>query len=186
MKSLLIVLLLLFFASGCDLIDGNDDAPAAAASTNQCSSFVFTEEMIAQQYTGTTVTTSGTCDNGGQEYQIKFDGDYNVAASTTGWRLINGVLTTNGGNINFTTGGRFQTTDGVNEGAGLTFGGVDNITCQNAHSVNGTADKFQVNVTAEFDSNCNIQLRGTFREYAQCSGGNPEVVICSGNITLTR
>lgn len=182
MKSLILLSILCVFVS-CK--DNSGASSAAGSSPVSCDPFVLTTDMVATTYTGTTVTTVGTCDNGGQEYIISTDGDYNVAGSTTGWRLINSVLTTNAGNVNYTTGGRFQTADGVNEGHGLTFAGVDHTTCQTASAQNGAADLYEIQVTAEFDSDCVPQLRGTYREYSRCLD-NSQVTICSGTITLTR
>lgn len=165
---------------------GESGGTTASSGGASCGTFDLTTDMLETTYIGTTVTTSGTCDNGGQEYDISMEGDYTVGASATGWRLINSVLTTTGGNVNFTTGGRFMNAgNSENEGAGLTFTGVDNTTCQNALSINGSADLYEVTVTAEFDSNCNVQLRGTWREYSRCTD-NSEVAICSGTITLTK
>lgn len=182
MKNLIFLIILCILVS----CRGGSGGGSSVAGISSCNPFALATDMVAVRYTGTAVTTVGTCNNGGLEYIIATDSDYNIAGSNTGWRLINSVLTTNAGNVNFTTGGRFQTADGVNEGHGLSFAGVDNTTCQNAYGVNGTADLFVIQVTAEFDSNCVPQLRGTWKEYSQCLGGNPEVVICSGTITLTR
>lgn len=175
-----VVFVLMMSLVGCN---GSGGGGGGSASSVSCGNFTLTNDLVETTYQGTITVTSGTC---GETYKIYSDVNYNVAGSATGWRQINAYLETTGGNKNFTSGGRWQTVGSLQaESAGLTFTGVDNTTCQNAKSLNGTADLFSYQVTAEFDSNCQPRLRGTFREYSRCSD-NSEVDICTGTIILTK
>jgi len=174
-------LICVFLLTSCNGSGGG--GAAGGSSSASCGTFTLANSLVETTYSGSIVTTSGNC---GETYKIYADVNYNVAGSATGWRLINAYLETTGGNKNFTSGGRWQTIGSlVNEGHGLTFTGVDNTTCQNAYSINGSADLFQYTVTAEFDSNCQPRLKGTFREYSRCID-NREVDICTGTIILTK
>jgi len=182
---LIILIYIIFLLSSCN----SDDAATAAGSTDTpadeparvCDPFTLDNDLLEIVYTGTTVTTVSDC---GEEYDIDIEGNYLEGASITGWRLINGVLSTNSGDINFTSGGRFMDADSAeNEGMGLTFGGIDHTVCQDALGINGQQDSFVLNVTAKFNTDCNIILEGTFREYSTCTNSS-EVTICSGTIIL--
>lgn len=166
----------------CSCNDFGNNEGGSVSSVN-CGNFTLANDLVEATYQGTITVTSGTCS---ETYKIYSDVDYNVDASATGWRQINAYLETTQGNKNFTSGGRWQTVGSLQaESAGLTFTGVDNTTCQNAKSLDGIADLFSYQVTAEFDSNCQPRLRGTFREYSRCSD-NSEVDICTGTIILTK
>jgi len=178
-KNIICIIVMLIVISACKSSSGT----SAAAVSRSCGSFSLDDDLVETVYSGDIVTTSGNC---GETYTVYAEVNYNIAGSVTGWRQINHYLDTSGGNINFTSGGRWQTIGSAQaESTGLQFSGVDNTTCQNAHGLNGSADLFEYTVTAEFDSNCQPRLRGTFMERARCSD-NSYVEICSGTILLTK
>lgn len=199
MKDIILLLFLILIAlSGCRrnrkvpvfVPVTQSPTPDPAPTPVVCDTFVFNDNIVARTYQGTTVTTVGDC---GEEYDAIVPVDYFsgwfVANVNSGWKFDNAYLSTSGGNVNFSTGGRWMLSTGRivpdNEGAGLTFAGIDHTTCQNDSAQNGVADLFLLEVTAEFDSDCVTQLRGTFREYSRCVDSS-EVTICSGTITLVR
>ena len=182
----LAVLLSLF---GC--FGSKDELTTMSAGTSSCKPFIFTEDIVATTYIGSTETTSGNC---GEEYTVVapvgYLEAYDIPEVNTGWRFENAYLQTTAGNINFASGGRWMLSAPSrnapdNEGTGFNFTEVDHTTCQNAHGINGAADLFLLEVTAEFDENCQARLRGTFREYSRCVDSS-EVEICSGTVTLSR
>lgn len=176
MRNLILLFILIAITTliGCK---GKDPAPAGAVAAS-CAAFAL-DSAILTSYTGTTVTTIGTC---GEEYDVTGD-IQDGQASISGYRMLTATLVTTGGNLSMGNP-RFQAAP-VLEQFGVTYGGVDNTTCQNDSAQNGVADIIEFNVTAEFNSDCIPQLRGTFREYSRCVD-NSEVTICSGTITITR